>query len=86
MAEIMNMTRSTYAGKEKRGKIDCDFLIKISEILDIDIRLLLFDSESVSTPKTSISDEEWNLIAIYRGVSKDRQNEIFKFALNNFKL
>ena len=82
----MNLTRSTYACKEANGKIDCDFLIKISEILDIDIRLLLFNNKSFPTSKTPITDEEWTLIALYRGVQKDKQNEIFKFALNIFKL
>lgn len=86
MAHRFNLPRSSYARKEKYGKIDCNFLIEISKILDVDIRLLLFENEIDLTPTANITDDEWNLIALYRGVPKDRQNEIFRFALNNFKL
>ena len=89
MAEILDMPSSTYGNKEKRGKIDCEFLIKISEILNVDIRSLLFENEfedkTAVTPKTNITDDEWNLIALYRIVSEEKKNRILQFALNSFK-
>ena len=48
MAYMLDLKTGTYRKRELNGKIDCEFLINISELLDIDIKILLFGEEATN--------------------------------------
>lgn len=48
VAEEFGLKLSTYSQRERKGNVECDFLIKLSRMLDLDIRLFLYDSETLS--------------------------------------
>ena len=54
LAEAFGIKVSTYSQKERKGIIDCKFLIKFCDYFNIDIRLMLYGEEVVATLKTPI--------------------------------
>ena len=54
MAEMLNINASTYAGKERNGKIDCEMLIEISRILEVGIDILLFGDNQIDCEELTV--------------------------------
>lgn len=46
MARTLNMRLSTYAQAERKGKIKTDFLVKIADVLEVDVGYLLTGKEN----------------------------------------
>ena len=42
MAELLNIKTSTYSQKERKGKITAEEIVKIADILDINVDILLY--------------------------------------------
>ena len=45
IAEFLGIKLSTYSQKERKGIIDCEFLKKISDLFEMDIRILLYGTD-----------------------------------------
>ena len=51
MADFMGIKTSTYSQKERKGKITAEEIIKIAEILNVDVDILLYgEVEKTNTP------------------------------------
>lgn len=87
MAEMLNMNASTYAGKEQKGRIDCEMLIEISRILEVEIDVLLFGVGRGDSPDYTkdYSPLEENIISILRCMPKNVRQEIIEFINIKYK-
>lgn len=87
MAEMLNINASTYAGKERNGKIDCEMLIEISRILEVGIDILLFGVGGEDSPDYTkdYSPLEENIISILRCMPKNVRQEIIEFINIKYK-
>ena len=89
IAEKLNIKPSTYSQKEREGNIDCDFLLRFSELLGIDPCLILFTDKPLTTdikkPSFELNNREEDLIKMYRSVTKAKKDIIFKFVYDVFK-
>ena len=95
MAEYFGMKNSTYSQKERKGTIDCDFLIKYCDLFDIDIRLMLYGEvpptepiyitvpaeppKSNPMPEFKLSKREENLLSILSNFSAKKRNLVYEF-------
>ena len=83
VAEAVGMKGSTYSQCERKGRIPCELLIKLSEVLDVSCNVLLFGeedektNEKVDTPDTAtenleLTNSEISLIKVLRSFPCDR--------------
>ena len=96
VAEILNMKVSTYSQKERKSLIDAQFLIKISKIFDVDVRMILFGElpeketsvKSNKKPDTQynlpLKPKEYRLIAMARNLKKSDFEKVYEFTYNLF--
>ena len=61
VAERLGMKSSTYSQLERKGRIGVEQLIKIAEILGVDISLLLYDEKKPNYIEKEIKPEEEKL-------------------------
>ncbi len=47
-SEMLNIKKSTYSYIEKDGNISCEIAKRMAEILEIDVRLLLYEQSEIS--------------------------------------
>ncbi len=70
LADMLSMKRSTYSQKERGGDIDCETIIKISEILGVDVKVLLYgenlSNRTVSVPQLVTNTQERRMIEAIR--------------------
>ncbi len=82
VAERLGMRPSTYSQCERRGKISCDLIIKLSEILDIEFYTLLFGEKTVNPkptppkPQHDFTTMEINIIKIIRNLKKQDRKKL----------
>jgi len=81
MSDYLDMKRSTYSQKEREGEIDCSTIIKISEILGVDVKILLY-GENPSKKATinssfSVSSQERRLIEALRNIKPQYRDLIY---------
>ena len=87
-AEALNMTQKTYSSKENGTKIDCELLIKIAELLKVDVKILLYGDEEDSPPdfknQFEATKKEENLILMLRSFNAKKRDEYVKMIYNDF--
>lgn len=96
MAELLGVKSSTYAQRENKGKIDCRTLIQIADILDVDIRLLLYggiDEDQIYKrierelhlkykDYFAITKKDLNFLKGFHSMSKKRQTAVLNYYLD----
>ena len=84
MAEWLGMKPSTYSQCERVGKITCEQIISISEILKLDVGTLLYGEKKAKPPITPPQEMEFtlmekNIIKIIRNLKKQDRADVFEF-------
>ncbi len=84
MAEWLGMKSSTYSQCERIGKISCEQIISISEILDLDVGVLLYGEEKIKPPIKPPKEPEFtlmekNIIKIIRNLKKQDRKDVYEF-------
>lgn len=90
VAEKLGIKTSTYSQKERCGKIDSESLIKIADLFEVDVRLLLYGSVQPAENKPDpnileLSNKERILLAIFRNLSPKQKQSVLDFAYQTFK-
>ena len=75
MAELLDMKTSTYAQKERQGTMDCEFVIRVADILNIDFLDLMFDEEEALKRRSKIVNTTFSL---QTNINEDSQPIITK--------
>ena len=88
VAEMIDMKISTYSQCERRGSIDCERLIKLSQVLGVSCNTLLFGEDSqppIFPPEPEPKPEtpqytprEQSLIGVIRGLTTSKRNAVYK--------
>ncbi len=81
MAERLGMKSSTYSQCERIGKISCEQIVLISEILDLDVGVLLYGEEKIKPPIIPPQEPEFtlmekNIIKIIRNLKNQNRKEL----------
>ena len=71
MAKLLGMKFSTYSEKERKGVIDCGFLLDIAKIININPNILLNGEGSPTSPALYITNQEESLIRIMRDMKPE---------------
>ena len=84
MAKQLGMKSSTYSQCERVGKITCDQIISISEILKLDVGTLLYGEKKAKPPITPPQELDFtlmekNIIKIIRNLKKQDRADVFEF-------
>lgn len=96
VAELLGMKNSTYSQAEREGNVTCELLIKISSILGVDVKVLLFGEEDgqeieinptvIDNPNyMEVTDKERRIITMYRNFNQETKNELYAFLNEKFK-
>ncbi len=84
MAEFLGKKSSTYSQAERCGEISCKDIIKIADILGIDVKILLYgekEGEKVEIdPPFILSNDEKRLIKAVRYFKPKYKNLFFEIA------
>ena len=73
MAKILNIKHSTYAKREKHGKLDVDFLLSLSQILNVEVSDFLWD---VNEPLRKEKENEVDIVVKASDNIKPKEPEI----------
>lgn len=71
MAKMLNMKLSTYAQAERKGKISTELVVKIAELLDVDVGYLITgcknkkETETMSTQVSPVKPPDPNITPKY---------------------
>ena len=88
LAEMLGMKGSTYSQAEREGNITCDLLLRVAPILKVEPEVLLLGENSKEPPKPPITppepehdftQKEINIIKIFRYMSQEKRNILYKF-------
>ncbi|MBR4973329.1 MAG: hypothetical protein IKY45_02560 [Clostridia bacterium] len=90
MAEWLGMKSSTYSQCERVGKITCEQIISISEILKLDVGTLLYGEKKAKPPITPPQEMEFtlmekNIIKIIRNLKKQDRAELISIIEKYYK-
>lgn len=99
MAKRLGLKISTYSQMERSGKIYDEMLVKIADILDVDVRYFLYGEEYlkekqqkivIEEPKEEIDDfydeEERYLILTYRNLRADDKKAAYRLFMQHFNI
>lgn len=82
VAVLLGMKHSTYSLKERGGDIDCETIIKISEVLGVDVKVLLYGENSgdkkVCVPAFQVNTQERRLIEAIRYIKPKHRDLIYE--------
>ena len=98
MAKRLGLKFSTYSQMERSGKIYDEMLVKIADILNVDVRCFLYDEEFITEshqPQLEIEpireevdpfydDEERYLILTYRNLREDEKKAAYSLFMEHF--
>lgn len=93
VADAIGMKGSSYSQCERCGKITCEQLIKLSEILNVSCNTLLFGKEETAEIETpapkeeefKITNREKSAIEIIRSFSPEKRKATFKTIFHIWK-
>lgn len=90
IAEMLGKKSSTYSQCEREGQITCGMIIALAEILEVDVRTLLYgECIEISPPPPpdtfKLTKKEENYIKILRNMSSKRRNAIIDFIDLNYR-
>lgn len=93
-SEMLDIKKTTYSYVEKEGNISCELAKKMAEILEIDIRLLLYGEDEIgerNNVENILSEidkskffvvlnncKEAKLLELFQGCSENKKNVILE--------
>lgn len=102
IAKQLKKKESTYSQMERSGKIPCETLIEIADILKTDIRYFLYGEEFLETkaeekeiPNKSVSEDddrvsldknEEYIILTYRNLDAKNKSEAYRMFMEHFNI
>lgn len=91
IAEMLGKKSSTYSQCERTGTFNCDTIISLAEIFNVDVRVLLY-GEIPDTilpppppPKPKYTATEQNIIKIIRNLPKNKRDDVLNYIAENYK-
>ncbi len=90
LAKQMGMNHSTYAMRERQGEISCEMLVKIADILAVDVKDILYEENPPKKRGHKIisfedflllnpTEMEINFLKIIRALKKQDRQEVLDF-------
>ena len=85
VAEMLDMKLDTYSKMERFGNISCEILIKLSDILQVNPLLLLYNEEDITLPdEEELTDEPIDLSGVPPLLADNIYEKFAVLAMRNF--
>lgn len=91
IAEMLGKKSSTYSQCERMGTFNCDTIISLAEIFDVDVRVLLYGEKPDTIlpppppPQPKYTTTEQNIIKIIRNLPKHKRDDILNYISECYK-
>ena len=81
-ADLLDMKHSTYSLKERGGDIDCETIMKISDVFGVDVKVLLYgenaNENGTGTSVFQVNTQERRLIEAIRYIKPKHRDLIYE--------
>ena len=89
IADALGMRESTYSQMERSGKVSAETLLKIANILNVDIRYFLYGDEAYSPKQIAKTNDytaqEECVLKILRNFNSKDRNDVLNYIEDKYK-